>query len=276
MNRQARAAAAATHAVLLPASLLMLAPLAWMISTSLKQRWEVFTPTPQWLPADPGLAGYREALGLAPFGTYFVNSVIVTAAILCAQWVTIVLAAYAFARLRFRGSGLLFLLFLVQMLIPPQATFVPNFLTMRALGLVDTRLAIVLPFLASGYGTFLLRQQFKTVPLELEEAAKLDGCGALRFIWHVLVPLSRPTLIAFSLVSLIAHWNDYFWPLIVTNSPEVRTLPIGLGMFVQQESGADWTVLMAATVFVCAPLLGAFVFFQRRFIQSFMQTGLKG
>jgi sn-glycerol 3-phosphate transport system permease protein len=135
---------------------------------------------------------------------------------------------------------------------------------------------MMLPFFASGYGTFLLRQAFRQIPRDLEDAAVIDGCGGLRFLWHVLVPLARPTLVAFALISLVSHWNDYLWPLIVTDTPDVRTLTIGLGMFVQQESGADWTLLMAATAFVTAPLMVIFLVFQRKFIESFMFSGLKG
>ncbi|MFI5340734.1 MAG: carbohydrate ABC transporter permease, partial [Candidatus Methylomirabilales bacterium] len=192
------------------------------------------------------------------------------------QLLTVTLAAYVFARRKFRGADLLFLLFLIQMMIPIHATFLPNFLTLRNLDLLNTRVAMMLPFFASGYGTFLLRQAFKQIPRDLEDAAVIDGCGGLRFLRHVLLPLAKPTLLAFSLISLVSHWNDYLWPLIVTDTPDVRTLTIGLGMFVQQESGADWTLLMAATAFVTAPLMVIFLVFQRRFIESFMFSGLKG
>jgi sn-glycerol 3-phosphate transport system permease protein len=162
------------------------------------------------------------------------------------------------------------------MMIPIHATFLPNFLTLQSLDLLNTRVAMMLPFFASGYGTFLLRQAFKQIPRDLEDAAVIDGCGGLRFLWHILIPLAKPTLVAFGLISLVSHWNDYLWPLIVTDTPDVRTLTIGLGMFVQQESGADWTLLMAATAFVTAPLMGIFLVFQRKFIESFMFSGLKG
>jgi sn-glycerol 3-phosphate transport system permease protein len=231
---------------------------------------------PQWIPWPPNLDNYREVFDRAPFLLYLGNTVLVVTGILAIQLVTITLAAYVFARRRFRGQGVLFVLFLVQMMIPIHATFLPNFLTLQSLDLLNTRVAMMLPFFASGYGTFLLRQAFKQVPRDLEDAAVIDGCGGLRFLWHVLVPLARPTLVAFGLISLVSHWNDYLWPLIVTDTPDVRTLTIGLGMFVQQESGADWTLLMAATAFVTAPLMGIFLVFQRKFIESFMFSGLKG
>ena len=222
------------------------------------------------------ISNYAEVFDRAPFGRFLVNTVIVVSGILAVQLVTVTLAAYVFARRKFRGADVLFLVFLIQMMIPIHATFLPNFLTMRHLDLLNTRVAMMLPFFASGYGTFLLRQAFKQAPRDLEDSAVIDGCGGLRFLWHVLIPLARPTLIAFGLISLVSHWNDYLWPLIVTDTPDVRTLTIGLGMFVQQESGADWTLLMAATAFVTAPLVVIFLAFQRKFIESFMFSGLKG
>ena len=275
-NRRRRLNPLLTHLVLGLVSLVTVTPYLWLLSTSLKLRTEVFTPTPQWIPWPINLGNYAEVFDRAPFGTFLVNTVIVVSGILVVQLITVTLAAYVFARLTFPGADLLFLLFLVQMMIPIHATFLPNFLTLRNLDLLNTRLAMMVPFFASGYGTFLLRQAFKQVPRELEDAAVMDGCGGLRFLWHVLIPLAQPTLVAFGLISLVSHWNDYLWPLIVTDTPDVRTLTIGLGMFVQQESGADWTLLMAATAFVTAPLLGIFLVFQRKFIESFMFSGLKG
>ena len=275
-NRRRRLNPLLTHLVLGLVSLVTVTPYLWLLSTSLKLRTEVFTPTPQWIPWPINLGNYAEVFDRAPFGTFLVNTVIVVSGILVVQLITVTLAAYVFARRTFPGADLLFLLFLVQMMIPIHATFLPNFLTLRNLDLLNTRLAMMVPFFASGYGTFLLRQAFKQVPRELEDAAVMDGCGGLRFLWHVLIPLAQPTLVAFGLISLVSHWNDYLWPLIVTDTPDVRTLTIGLGMFVQQESGADWTLLMAATVFVTAPLLVIFLVFQRKFIESFMFTGLKG
>ena len=275
-NRRRRLNPLLTHLVLGLVSLVTVTPYLWLLSTSLKLRTEVFTPTPQWIPWPINLGNYAEVFDRAPFGTFLVNTVIVVSGILVVQLITVTLAAYVFARRTFPGADLLFLLFLVQMMIPIHATFLPNFLTLRNLDLLNTRLAMMVPFFASGYGTFLLRQAFKQVPRELEDAAVMDGCGGLRFLWHVLIPLAQPTLVAFGLISLVSHWNDYLWPLIVTDTPDVRTLTIGLGMFVQQESGADWTLLMAATAFVTPPLLGIFLVFQRKFIESFMFSGLKG
>lgn len=266
----------ATHLSLGLCALVTVTPYLWLLSTSLKLRTEVFTPTPKWIPWPINLANYGEVFDRAPFGIFLVNTVIVVSGILAVQLLTVTLAAYVFARRKFRGADILFLIFLIQMMIPIHATFLPNFLTLKSLDLLNTRVAMMLPFFASGYGTFLLRQAFKQIPRDLEDAAVIDGCSGLRFLWHVLIPLAKPTLVAFGLISLVSHWNDYLWPLIVTDTPDVRTLTIGLGMFVQQESGADWTLLMAATAFVTAPLMVIFLVFQRKFIESFMFSGLKG
>jgi sn-glycerol 3-phosphate transport system permease protein len=160
-------------------------------------------------------------------------------------------------------------------MFPIYAIFLTNFVTLREMGLVNTLPAMIVPFVASGYGTFMLRQSFRQVPSELSDAARLDGCGHFSILWHVYLPLVKPTLIAFGIISVVTHWNDYMWPLLVTNSESVRTLPIGLGLLAKADSGADWPRLMAGTTLVVSPLLLLFVIFQRRFIDSFMHTGVK-
>ena len=263
------------HALMVPLALLWLSPMIWIVVTSLKTKKEVFDPDAGFLPAVLNFANYPSTLSVAPFGTYLINSVLVTGSILTAQMVTITLAAYAFARLEFPGKKLLFTLFLLQIMFPIYAIFLTNFITVRELGLVNSLPAMIVPFVASGYGTFMLRQSFKQVPSELSDAARLDGCGHLGILWHVYLPLVQPTLIAFGIISVVTHRNDYMWPLLVTNSDHVRTLPIGLGLLAKSDSGADWTRLMAGTTIVVSPLLLAFLIFQRRFVDSFMHSGVK-
>ncbi len=263
------------HLVLIPLSLLWLSPMAWILITSVKTRIEVFDPKAGVLPKSFIWDNYPAALAVAPFDTYLLNSVLVTGSILAAQLFTISLAAYAFARLTFPGKNVIFGLFLLQIMFPIYAIFLTNFVTVREMGLLNSLPAMVVPFVASGYGTFMLRQSFRQVPTELGDAAKLDGCGHFATLWHVYLPLVRPTLVAFSIISVVTHWNDYMWPLLVTNSEAVRTMPIGLGLLAKSDSGADWTRLMAATVIVVSPLLLLFVIFQRRFVDSFMHAGLK-
>jgi sn-glycerol 3-phosphate transport system permease protein len=263
------------HALLVPALLLWVAPLAWMLLTSLKRKSEIFDGTAGLLPQSLAWDNYPAAMAVAPFGTYLLNSILVTGGILLAQLTTITLAAYAFARLRFPGRDALFGLFLLQVMFPIYATFLTNFITVRELGLMNSLWALMVPFIASGYGTFMLRQAFRQVPNDLADAARLDGCGHWATLWHVYLPLVKPTLVAFGMISVVTHWNDYMWPLLVTNSESVRTLPIGLGLLAKADSGADWPRLMAATMVVIAPLLLLFMIFQRRFVDSFMHAGLK-
>lgn len=264
------------HLFLIIISGVTLAPYLWAVSTSLKHRTDVFTKVPVWIPSPAHFGNYREVFNMAPFGLYLINTILVVVVVLAVQMLTMSTAAYAFSRLSFRGSNFLFMLFIIQMMLPVHATILPNYLIVNKLGILDTRLAIMIPFFATGYGTFLLRQTFRQVPRDFEDAAMIDGCSGLRFLYSVLMPMARPTLVAFGLISTVTHWNDFFWPLVVTDKPSIRTLTMGLAMFVQQESGADWTLLMAATVFVTAPLMLSFLIFQRKFIESFMSAGVKG
>jgi sn-glycerol 3-phosphate transport system permease protein len=267
----------AVHATLAAAGLVMVVPLVWIMLTAFKERNEVFSQIPQWLPAHPTFANFLGVLDAMPFWRYYWNTIVVAFGLLALQLVTVTLAAYAFARMEFWGRDVLFILLLVQLMIAPQSTVVQNYITVTRLGLLDTKLAIMAPYLASAYGTFLLRQTFKGIPKELEEAAALDGCGGIRFLLHVAIPLALPGYLAFGLVSITYHWNEFFWPLVVTETTNSRTLTLGLGIFAQTAEGsADWTMLMAMTLMVIAVPLVVFLIFQRRFINSFMQSGLGG
>lgn len=250
-------------------------PMYWLVVSAFKTSDEIFTPTPRWLPAGFDWHNFVLAWQSAAFGRYFVNSVLVAAAILVLQLATSSLAAFALARRRFVGRGIVLLFVIGGLIIPIQVTFLANFITLQRFGWLDSYWALIAPFAASAFGIFLLRQAFLAVPEALEDAARLDRCTGLAFLWHFLLPLSRPTVLAFTLVALVAHWNDYFWPLIVTNRDAIRTLPIGLALFVSQEVTTDWNLLMAATLFVAAPMLVIFFLFQRYFIRSHMHAGLK-
>ena len=195
--------------------------------------------------------------------------------ILAAQFVLCTLAAYAFARFEFPGRDLLFLLVLVQLMVMPDILIVENYRTMNFLGLLDTITAIGLPYMASGFGIFLLRQTFKTVPKELDEAARVEGANFLQVLWKVYVPLAKPVYLAYGLVSVSYHWNNFLWPLIVTNSVETRPLTVGLSIFSSTDQGVDWSVITAATLMTSGPLLIAFLLFQRQFVHSFMRAGIK-
>jgi sn-glycerol 3-phosphate transport system permease protein len=263
------------YGAILALAALVAMPMYWLLVSALKTGDEIFTATPRWLPATLEWSNFVRAWEGAAFGRYFFNSVVVALAILLLQLTTASLAAFALARRRFRGRGIILLAVIGALIIPIQVTFLANFVTLERFGWIDSYWALIAPFTASAFGTFLLRQAFLAVPEALEDAARLDRCTGLAFLWHFLLPLSRPTVLAFTLVALVAHWNDYFWPLIVTNRDEIRTLPIGLAMFVTQEVTTDWNLLMAATLFVAAPMLIMFFFTQRYFIRSHMHAGLK-
>jgi sn-glycerol 3-phosphate transport system permease protein len=221
------------------------------------------------------LSNFVEAWQAAPFARYLVNTVVLVTLILVAQLVLCTRAAYAFARFSFPGRDVAFLLVLVQLMIMPDVLLVENYRTMSRLGTLDTVLGIGLPYMASAFGIFLLRQTFKTVPTELDEAARVEGTGALGTLWRVYVPLARPVYVAYALVSVSYHWNNFLWPLIVTNSVTSRPLTVGLQVFSSTDQGVDWSIITAATLLTSGPLLVAFVLFQRQFVQSFMRAGIR-
>lgn len=221
------------------------------------------------------LENFRIAWNQAPFARYFLNTFILVTMILAAQFVLCTLAAYAFARFEFPGKSIAFVMVLLQLMIMPEVLIVENYVTMSKLGFVDTITGIGLPYMASAFGIFLLRQTFKTIPQELEDAARVEGCSRLQILWKVYVPLARPTYIAYGLVSVSHHWNNFLWPLIITNSVTTRPLTVGLAIFGAPESGVDWSIITAGTLLAVAPLLIAFLLFQRQFVQSFMHAGIK-
>lgn len=221
------------------------------------------------------LENFVRAWEAAPFARYFFNTFVLVTMILAAQLVLSTMAAYAFARYRFKGADLLFMLVLTQLMVMPDVLVVENYATMNKLGLRDTILAIGLPYFASAFGIFLLRQTFKTVPRELDEAATVEGASPLQVLWKVYVPLAKPIYIAFGLVSVSTHWNNFLWPLIITSSVESRPLTVGLQVFSSTDQGVDWSVITAATLMTSAPLLLAFLLFQRQFVQSFMRAGIR-
>jgi sn-glycerol 3-phosphate transport system permease protein len=221
------------------------------------------------------LDNFTRAWAAAPFARYFLNTFILVTMILACQLVLGTLAAYALARYEFPGRDIAFALILAQLMIMPDALIVENYRTMTRLGLVDTIPAIALPYIASAFGIFLLRQTFKTVPKELDDAARVEGASALQVLLRVYVPLAKPIYVAYGLVSISYHWNNFLWPLIITNSVEARPLTVGLQVFSSSDQGIDWAVICAATLMTSAPLLVAFLLFQRQFVQSFMRAGIR-
>lgn len=221
------------------------------------------------------LENFEVAWSRAPFARYFLNTFILVTMILAAQFVLCTLAAFAFARFNFPGKSIAFVFVLLQLMIMPEVLIVENYVTMSKLGAVDSILGIGLPYMASAFGIFLLRQTFKTIPKELDDAARVEGCSTLGILWKVYVPLAKPTYVAYGLVSVSHHWNNFLWPLVITNSVETRPLTVGLAIFGAPESGVDWSIITAGTLLAVAPLLVAFLMFQRQFVQSFMHAGIK-
>lgn len=225
---------------------------------------------------EPTLANFVEAWESTDFALYYLNTIIICGGILAVQIVTITLAGYAFARVTFPGRTAFFYLFLIQLMLAPIVLLVPNLRTIAQLGLYDTLLGVMAPYFASAFGTFLMRQAFRTIPRELEDAALVDGARWHQLIRHVYLPLAKPAVIAFSIVSVTAHWNEFLWPLMVINSPDKRPLTVGLATFTRGAEGAQaWGVIATGTILVIAPLVVAFALFQRRFVNSFMASGLK-
>ena len=221
------------------------------------------------------LSNFAEAWVQAPFARYFLNTFFIVSSILIVQFIVCTLAAYAFARYEFFGSKILFAIILIQLMIVPEILIVENYNIMSKLNLVDTILGVGLPYMASAFGIFLLRQTFKSIPKELEEAARIEGCKLFGILLRVYVPLAKPTYLAYGLVSVSYHWNNFLWQLVITNSVNTRPLTVGLAIFGAPESGVNWSLISAATLLSVAPLLLGFILFQKQFIQSFMFAGIK-
>ncbi|NGP44880.1 carbohydrate ABC transporter permease [Bacillaceae bacterium SIJ1] len=250
-------------------------PFFWMLSTSVKSLGETITFPPTILPETWMWENFGQAWNSGPFLQYIINSTIVAVGILILQFLTIVPAAYAFARYKFRGNAFFFGLTMVTLMIPTQLIFLPVYLQMSAFGILDTVWALILPFGSSAFGIFLLRQSFKQVPEELLEAARLDQASEWKIIWRIMLPMAKPVLITFALFSFITHWNDYFWPLVMTTTENARTLPLGIAKLREVEGGVAWNVLMAGNVMLVAPILVIFFFAQRHIIKAFVYTGVK-
>ncbi|MGQ9851070.1 MAG: carbohydrate ABC transporter permease [Aggregatilineaceae bacterium] len=262
------------HAVLLAGALVMVLPFLWMVTLSLKPVELTYQP-PHLFPTRFEFSNYTRAWQAAPFARYYLNSLLMTGGIVVSQVLFSSLAAYAFARLRFPGRDILFLVFLGTMMVPFHVILIPSYLIINRLGWIDSYAALIVPRMVSAFGIFLLRQYYQGIPQELDEAAMIDGLGRLGIWWRIIVPLSAPGLATLGIFAFMFGWNDFLWPLVVTNDPDMRTVQLGLAMF-QGRYGTQWTVLMAGTVTATLPTLAVFLLGQRWFIQSVAQTGVKG
>lgn len=269
MNARATVGSLARHVVLVSTSLVILAPFIWMVSLSFKPPSEMFEVPFRILPEHfYGWENYRAALSATPIPRYFLNGVIVCTGILLCQVATAAPVAYALAKIDFRGKRWLFGGVLVGMLIPSQALALPLFILLYQLGMLDTYAGLILPSAVSPFAIFLLRQYFRTIPDDLVHAARLDGLGEWSIVWRIMVPLAKPAIGAFAILSVVMHWNDLFWPSIVIQSPEMATPPLGVLFFKNSEAGDSYGPLMAAAVIVIAPLIIAFAVAQRHFIDG--------
>lgn len=264
------------HILLITGAIVMLLPFVWMISTASKPPQEVFSSELHFIPHQFALwDNLRTAFDKANLWRFLLNGIIVTVSIFVLQVLVALPAAYALAKLRFIGRNVLFALVLFGILIPPQATAIPVFLLLHKLGLLDSYAALVLPFTISVFGIFLMRQFFRNVPDDLVDAARMDGISEFGIVWRVMLPAAIPAVTAFGIFSVVAHWNDYFWPLIVLNSDHLRTPPLAVAHFRNAEAGTNYGALMAAAMVIIAPLLVAFLLAQRRFVEGIALTGIK-
>lgn len=254
----------------------MLMPFLWMLATSLMTQKQIFSYPPELIPSPLHIQNYSEVAKSIPVATYFLNSAVIAVITTIGQLIIASMAGYAFARLSFKHREPLFLLFLATTMIPPQVNIVPLFFIMRELGWIDTYQALIVPGLFGGFGIFLMRQWFKTLPAGLEEAAKIDGCNPLQTFYKVALPLALPALATLGIFTFILTWNSFMWPLIVTNSDSMRTLPVGLAIFKGSfRETTEWGQLMACAVISVIPVIGVFLLGQKYFIKGITMGGMK-
>lgn len=259
------------HIILGVGSIVMLVPFIWMVSTSLKPAGQFSGFIPRQLVWE----NYRTTIESMPFGRFYFNSLVVASAVTLLQLLTSSLAAFAFARLQFPGRDKLFLLYLIALMIPFPVTMLPNFILVRYLGWVDSYAGLIIPPAFSAFSTFMLRQQFRGIPLDLDQAARIDGASSFRIWWQVLLPLAAASMAALAIFNFLGSWNEFLWPLIVTNSLEMRTLPVGLSAF-QGQHGVQWNLLMAASVISVLPVLVVYILAQRWIVQGITLSGMGG
>jgi sn-glycerol 3-phosphate transport system permease protein len=266
---------ALTLAALTLVAIVEVFPYVWMVGTSLKDMAAVTRFPPTLWPSEPQWHNYAKAWSSGPFLRFAVNNAIQTLGILVCQLFFGCLAGFAFSKLRWKGRDACFLIVIACLIVPPQVRFVPLYMLFSKLGLLNTYASLIVPYAVSALGTFLIRDAFLQVSDDIVDAARVDGAGTFTVIFRVLAPIARPALAAFSLFSVVYHWNDFFWPLVMTTSDAVRTLPIGVAMLREEGTGDRWHVIMAGSMFVVAPVLAVFILAQRHIIRAFTFTSLK-
>ncbi len=254
-------------------SAIFIFPFLWMVSLSLQNDLEVARLT--FWPSSPTLENFKRAWDVAPFGMYFRNSIVIIVSIVVLQTLVMVPAAYAFAKFDFKGKGILFGIILIAFMMPGQVTFIPIYYMMADFGWTNTLLPQIIPFMTNAFGIFLLRQYFMQVPDELIEAARLDNANEMQVLAKIMLPMSKPGISAIALLSFIGHWNDYFWPLIMTNSDNIRPVTIGVQRLKDTEGNDLWNVIMAGNMFLVGPILLIYIFCSKYIINSFAYSGIK-
>ena len=255
--------------------IVFLFPFIWMISTSLKTTQEAIQIPPSIIPSKFVIENYIEAWNSGPFLRYLVNSLFITLSILVIQFIVMVPAAYAFSKIRFKGSNIFFGIILIGLMVPSQITFLPIYMMMSKAELINTYVPLIFPFMTSSFGIFLFRQNFMQISDEIIEAAKLDNSSDLKIMFKVMLPMAKPAVITFALFSFIYHWNNYFWPLVMSNSELVRTLPIGVAMLKESEGVTNWNVVMAGNVMLTAPILLLYTILNNKVKNAFAYSGIK-
>jgi multiple sugar transport system permease protein len=263
------------YILLIVSGAVMIVPFAWMASTSLKSGEYVLTMPPQWIPDPATLDSYRRLFELYPLGRMLLNSLFVAGLTTLGQLVTCSMAAYAFARLKFRGHNMVFFLYLATLMVPFQVTITPLFILMRIFGWINTYQGLILPGVFSAFGTFLLRQAFMTIPTEYEEAAYMDGASPLTIFMQIILPLSKPALATLSVFAFMGSWNSFMWPLFIVREETLMTLPVGLATL-QGRWLTEWNLVMAGAVITVLPMLLLYLVAQKYLIQGYVMSGLKG
>ena len=265
------------YVVLSIVGIIFIMPFAWMVANSFKDIRGIYKFPPEFIPEVWHFENYTEAWTATHFDIGFLNSALVAAAVVLGQVITASLAGYSFARLRYPGRDKIFLLYISLMMVPFTVLLIPLYIQMRAFGWVSTLQAVIVPFLFTPWGTFMMRQFMVTIPRELEDAARIDGCGFFRTYWLIILPLTKPALATLAIFTFVNTWNSYQWPLIVLAKPKVKTLPLLLASFQNQSAmRTPWHLIMAASTFVVVPVLIAFVVGQKYYVRGIVTTGIKG
>jgi len=264
------------YAAMLAVVLIIGIPVAWVLSGALKTNREIFTTNPQLLPANPNFDNFVKAWQAAPFDRFYINSFITTVLGAGAEIIMAITTAYALAFVRFPKRDWIFFLLLVALMVPDEVVLVPNYLTIAGWKMVNTYPGIILPGASIAFGTFLLRQYFRTIPPDLIDAAKVDGAGHLRTLLHVVLPVAAPAVATTALLSITAKWNEYMWPLLITTTEDMRTLPVGIARLLDQEGNTEWGIVMAGTLFVTVPVMLIFLYAQRFLVDGIAAGAVKG